>query len=70
VACDPETDPAGYLVFSVFFSDHLERSEDSIDEHLVVCAGWMLDEYPELGHAFDLAKRGRSVSSDWVPARC
>ena len=75
VACDHDTDPAGYLIFSVFFSDHLERGDDPIDEQLVVCAGCMIDQYTELGRGFDLAKRGRGAwaydptKDEWTATR-
>jgi hypothetical protein len=72
VACDLETDPPGYLVFSVFFSDHLERGDDPIDEQMVICASCFIDEHPEVGRAFDLGKRGRGAwkydpaSDEWA----
>jgi hypothetical protein len=58
VACDPKGDPPGLLVFSVFFSDHGEHEDDDAD---VCCAACIIEEHPELGRAFDLAKRGRSA---------
>ncbi len=71
VACDPEGDPPGMLIFSVFFSDHRKHDDDDAD---VCCASCFLDAHPEVGRAFDLAKRGRSAwarnsdTGDWSAA--
>lgn len=74
VAADPATDPPDCLYFSVFLSDWREH-EDEPDGAELCCAGCFLDEHPEVGRGFDLAKRGRSAwsydpaSDEWTAAR-